>query len=95
MHDAVLRRADVDALQLILGRDLALGQLGDLGLDLAQLLGDLAAQLLVDLDDLQLDLGDLALRLGGRGDELAALALEPRRLALERGDARDRGPASC
>ena len=29
-------------------------------IDLAQLARDLAAQILVDLDDLQLDLGDLA-----------------------------------
>ena len=57
--------------------------------DLAQLLGDLAAQFLVDLQDLQLDLGDLALRLGGRGDELAALAFEARRVALERRHALD------
>ena len=43
VHHAVLRRADVDALELVLGRDLALDQLADLGLDLAQLLADLAA----------------------------------------------------
>jgi hypothetical protein len=41
-----------------------------------QLLHDLGAHLLVDLDDLQRGLGDLALRLGDAGDELAALALE-------------------
>ena len=62
-------------------------ELGDLGLDLAQVLADLGAHVLVDLQDLQLDLGDLALGLRGRGDELAALAFEARRVALERGDA--------
>ena len=31
MDDAVLRRADVDALELVLGRDLALDELADLG----------------------------------------------------------------
>ena len=90
VHHAVLRRADVDALELVLGRDLALDELADLAVDLAQVLGDLAAQILIDLQDLQLDLGDLALGLGGRRDELAALALEPRRLALERGQLGDR-----
>ena len=69
-HHAVLRRADVDALELILGRDLALDEFADLAVDLAHLLGDLAAQILVDLDDLQLGLGDLALGLGDRRDQL-------------------------
>ena len=90
MHDAVLRRADVDALQLILGRDLALDELGDLGLDLAQLRGDLAAQILLDLHDLEFGLADLALGLGDRRDELAALAAKPGLLALQRVDAGDR-----
>src|SRR5215208_6318904 len=89
MHHPVLRRADVDALQLILGRDLALDELGDLALRLAQVLGDLAAQFLIDLQDLQLDLGDFALGLGGRGDELTALAFEAGRVALERRHALD------
>ena len=56
-----------------------------LALDLAQLLGDLAAQVLVDLHDLQRRLGDLALGLGGAAIELAALAVEPGLLALQRG----------
>src|SRR5205814_6529719 len=72
------------ALELVLRGDLALDELADLGLDLAHLLGDVAAQVLIDLDDLQLGLGDLALDLGRRGDQLAAFALEPRLLALER-----------
>ena len=64
MHDAVLRRADVDALELVFGRHLALDELADLALDLAQLARHLAAEVLIDLDDLQLDLADLAARLG-------------------------------
>src|SRR5215203_5224162 len=89
VHHPVLRRSDIDALQLVLGRDLALDELGNLALDLAQVLGNLAAQILIDLQDLQLDLGNLALGLGGRRDELAALALEARGVALERRHALD------
>ena len=70
-HDAVLRRADVGALELILGRHLALDVFADLAVGLAQLLGDVAGEFLIDLEDLQLDLGDLALGLGGIGDELS------------------------
>ena len=73
--DAVLRRADIGALELILRRHLALDIFADLAVGLAQLLGDVAGQFLIDLDDLQLDLGDLALGFGGGGDELAAFAL--------------------
>ena len=47
-------------------------------------LRDFAAEILIDLDDLQLDLADLAAGLRHRGDRLRALALEPRRLAFER-----------
>ena len=78
-HHAVLRRADVDALELVFGGDLALDELADLAVDLAHFLGDLAAQVLVDLDDLQFGLRDLAVGLGDCGDQLPALALEPRR----------------
>ena len=84
-HHAVLRRADVDALELILGGDLALDELADLAVDLAGLLGDLAAQVPVDLDDLQLGLGDLAGGLRGLRDQLPGFALQPRRRALELG----------
>src|SRR5215510_2802850 len=83
VHDAVLRGADVDAHELVLGGNPALHQLGDLALDLAQLLGHLAAEILIDLEDLQLDLGGLALGLGDVGDELAALAGQAGRLALK------------
>ena len=59
------------------------------GVDLAHVLGDLAAQILIDLDDLQLGLGDFAFGLRDRGDQLRALAFEPRGVALERGQPRD------
>jgi hypothetical protein len=85
-HGAVLRRADIDALELILRRNLAFDELADLVLDFAQLLGDVAAEVLVDLDNLQLGLGDLAFDLSSRGNELATLALEPGLLALELGE---------
>jgi hypothetical protein len=88
-HDAVLRRADVDAAQLILGGDLALDELADLVDGLAQVLGDLADHVLVDLDDLQFGLGDLALGLRARGDVLRALAGQAGQVALQRGEARD------
>jgi len=71
---AVLRRADVDAAQLILGGDLALDEFAELVVGLAQILGDFADQILVDLDDLQFGLGDLALGLRPRGEILTALA---------------------
>src|SRR5215207_2305939 len=86
---AILGRPDVDTLELILGRDLALDELGDLALGLAQVLGDLRAQVLIDLQDLQLDLGDLALGLSDRGHELAQFPSEPYRVALERRHALD------
>ena len=83
MDDAGLRRADIDALELVLGRRHALLELGDLALRLAQVLEHLGAEILVELDDLQLGLADLAARARDVGDELAALALQPRLVALE------------
>src|SRR5262249_23806469 len=82
-HPAVLGSANVDALQLVFGCYLALDQLGDLGADLGEVLADLGAQVLVDLDDLQLRLGDLALGLRRGADQLAAFALQARRVAFE------------
>ncbi len=46
VHAPVLRRADVDAAELVLCRGLALQELGDLALHLAQLAGHFAAQVL-------------------------------------------------
>ena len=88
-HDAVLRRADVDALELIFRRDLALDEFTELGVDLAHVLGDLAAQVLIDLDDLEFGLRYLALGLRNGRYQLPAFALEPRAVALQRGETGD------
>src|SRR5262245_18343914 len=84
MHHAILGRADFDALELVLGRHLALNEFANLALYFAQLARHLTAQILVDLDNLQLDLTDLAARLGYSRDRLRALALEACRLPFER-----------
>ena len=86
MHCTSLRRANVDALQLILGRDLPLREFGEFGPDIGDLLGVLAAHVLIDLNHLQLDFGNLALGLGDGRNQLPALAFEPGRLALQRID---------
>jgi hypothetical protein len=52
-HLAVLRRDQVEALELILGDALS-HQLGFLAANFGQLLADLGAQILVDLQDFQL-----------------------------------------
>ena len=80
-HRAVLRRANFDALELIFRSHLALDEFADLAVDLARLLGDLAAEIAVDLDDLQFGLGDLASDLGGLRDQLrrSRLPAAPRR----------------
>ena len=62
--DAILRGADVGALELILRRDLALDKLADFAVDITQLLSDVAGKVLVHLNDLQLDFGDFSLRFG-------------------------------
>ena len=53
-------------------------------------LADLAAQIAVDLDDLQFGLRDLAGDLGGLRDQLRGFAFQPRRLALELGQLGER-----
>jgi hypothetical protein len=58
-------------------------------LRLAQILERVGAEILIDLDNLQLGLADLTARAGGVGDELTALALQPRLVALELGIARN------
>ena len=56
MHHAALRRADVDALELILGGDLFLDQFGGFAADVGEVLADLGAHVLVDLQNLDLGL---------------------------------------
>src|SRR5262245_24321268 len=87
MHDAALRRPDIHALELILRRRHTLLELGDLALGFAQVLEHLGAEILIELQDLQLGLAVLGARAGDRRDELAALALEPRLVALQRHEA--------
>ena len=82
-HHAGLRGSDVDPTQLVFGRDLALDELTDLVVGLAQILGDLADHILVDLNDLQFGLGDLALGLRLRCNVLRPLAGQPGRVALQ------------
>ena len=81
VNDAVVRRADVDALELVERADPPLRQLGDLLGGLPQLLGHLVPQLLVDLDDLQLGLGDPPARGRDLGQQLAERAPHGRLLA--------------
>lgn len=57
MDDASLRAAYIDTPELIFGRDLLLNQLGELCLDVTEFGCHLAAQILVDLNDLQTDFG--------------------------------------
>src|SRR5262245_33051531 len=87
MHDAALGRPDIHALELVLGRRHALLEFGDLALGLAQVLEDLGAEVLIELQDLQLGFAVLGARAGDRCDELAALAFEPRLVALQRHEA--------
>src|SRR3954468_3993019 len=54
-----------------------------------QVLAHLRAQVLLDLQDLQLGFSDLALGLGDGRHERAPLAFKPGRIALQRGHARD------
>ena len=56
-------RAYVDASELFFGRDPALHQFADLGIDLSQFLSDFAGQIAIDLNDLKFSFRDLALRL--------------------------------
>src|SRR5262249_4106791 len=89
MHHSALRCPNVDAHELVFGGDLAFHQLGPLALDLAQLLGYLASEILIDLGDLELGHRDLGSRLRHRRRELAVLALDPHRFALELGQTHD------
>ena len=84
VDDARVGRANVDALELVVGGDHALDQLGDLALRLAQVFQDPAAEFLIKLDDLQLGLADPGAGARDLGNELAAVAFEPGPLALQR-----------
>src|SRR5262245_2790609 len=83
MHAAVPRRADVDALELVLGRNPFFNQLRGLCPDLGQLLAHLAAKILIDLQDLELGFGDFAPGLGDRGDQRSSCSQQPRRVSFQ------------
>src|SRR5262249_56183926 len=53
---------------------------------IGEILADLGAHVLIDLQDLQLDLGRLAFGLSDRGDQLSTLARQALLLTLEAGD---------
>src|SRR5262249_29405209 len=80
---SILWGANVDAFELIFGRDFALDELADFSIDLAQFLGDLAGKILIYLQNLQRGFGDLAFGLRRGRNQLTAFTVEPRRLALE------------
>ena len=84
------RRAHFDPVELVPRGDAALDQFGFLALRLAKFLDDIGAKILIEADDLKLGLADLRFRLGDRGYQLPALALDPRRLALQRREPRQR-----
>src|SRR5262245_49111019 len=88
-HGAVLRRTDIHPLQLVFGLKLALDEFADLGVDLAHLLLDLTAEILVDLNDLELDFGDLPPGLRDGRLQLGLFAVETGRLPLQQGKAID------
>src|SRR5687768_17672633 len=76
MYATVLRRANVDAHELILGRNTFFAQLRRLRPDVRKLLAHLAAKVLIDLQNLQPGFGYLALGLRNRGDEDAAFSFQ-------------------
>src|SRR5215510_4843287 len=86
MYNSILRRTDIDALQLIFGGHFALHELADLRIDFAQLLADLAAEIKIDLNDLQFDLRDLAAGLGRACHRLRPFAFKASCFALQQGE---------
>jgi len=85
--------ADFGAVEHVLCRQEARHHVQDLGLDLPQILGHVGHPAVLQLDDLQLDLADRLLCLGDVAHDLAGLALESRRSALQLQDPRSQGEA--
>src|SRR5712691_506673 len=81
---AGLRRPDLDPAELILRGSSLLPELGDLGIRVAEIVEHSRLEILVELEDLELGLADLSALAGDRRDQLAALALEVCRVALQR-----------
>ena len=87
MHDAALRGADVDSLELIFGSDFLFNELGGLAANVREIPAVLGPHVLINLQDLDPRFRDLALGLRGRGNQLSTLAFETRVFALECRDA--------
>ena len=68
---------------MVLGSDLSFDQFGGFGLIVPQLTRHFAAEILVDLDNLQLRLGDLPFGLRRCRDQLVTLAVDADGLAFE------------
>src|SRR5262249_41642968 len=83
MDGTRLRRAQVDALELVLGCRDSLLKLRNLALRLTQIFEHVSTKILIELDDLQFSLADLAACPGDIGNELPAFALQPRLIALK------------
>src|SRR5262249_31920513 len=83
MHPPGLRRANVDMLELVFGSDFALAEFRNFGADVAQLLRCLAADVLIDLDYLQLNLSSFASGFSFRGDELPPFTTKSGSITLE------------
>ena len=90
MDHARRRRAYFDAVEQVPRGDAALDQFGFLALRLAKFLDDFGAKILIEPDDLKLGLADLRFRLGDRRYQLPAFAFDPRRLALQGREPRQR-----
>ena len=78
-----MRRANINAPEFVRGRISALLQFRDLCLGFAQILEHVGAEILIELEDLQLGLGDFAARTGDIGNQLTALPLQPRLVPLQ------------
>ena len=77
--------ADLDPPQLIFCGHLPLGVFACLAVDLAHFAANFAGQFAIDLGNLKFDFRYLATPLRRRSNQLRALAVKPRRFALERG----------
>src|SRR6185437_14202968 len=90
MDAPALRGPDIDPAELVHRRRPAFSRLGKLALCFDQILADLGAEILIDLDNLQLDLRHLAPRLGNRAGQLTTLTLETGRITFQGGQSAHR-----
>lgn len=86
VHHAIMRCAKVDAFQLIFGSHSFLDEFCDFALHLAEFLGHVTSQFLVDLNDLKFSFGNLPVRLCHRGNQLTMLTLQAGRIPFESRD---------